>query len=621
MKQKSKIRLLMRLEVRHTCCVSLIFLAGLLAAAETRPAGGLAPQIINIPNRQTLSLDGNWSVIVDPYENGYLNYRLEPGRSGYFQNAHPRTESDRVEYDFDKSPKLRVPGDWNTQDPKLYYYEGTVWYKTSFKYAPREGRRLFLYFGAVNSRAVVYLNGRKLGEHEGGFTPFNFEVSGAVVDGENTVVVKADAARRRDAVPTIMTDWWNYGGLTRSVYLIDVPSAFIRDYFLQLKKGSRDEVQGWVQVDGPAGAREVEVAIPEAGLRQTIKTDENGLAAVEFKAKLDLWSPEHPKLYRVTFRIGADEVADDIGFRSIEVKGKDILLNGRPIFLRGVCLHEEAPYRTGRACTPADAQTLAGWARELHCNFLRLAHYPHSEHMVREADRAGFLVWSEIPVYWALLWDNPVTYARAEAQLAENITRDKNRASVIIWSMANETPVGDSRNTFLRRLTGRARELDGTRLISAALEKSYPGDDTIAHVADPLAEDLDVLGFNEYVGWYDGLPEKCDRVTWIIPYDKPVVVTEFGGDARQGLHGPASRRWTEEFQEDLFRRTIRMLEKIDGLRGTAPWILMDFRSPNRVLPGVQDDFNRKGLVSDQGFKKKAFDVMREWYQKKKAGVS
>jgi beta-glucuronidase len=587
----------------------------LLLGAEAQSVQGPAPQIINVPNRRTVSLDGGWNYVVDPYGNGYYNYRLQEGRFGYFLNAKPRDESDRVEYDFDKSPLLRVPGDWNTQDPRLYYYEGIIWYKRSFDWTTREGRRLFLYFGAANSRATVYLNGRKLGEHEGGFTPFDFEVTGLALSGENTVVVKVDNSRRRDAVPTVMTDWWNYGGLTRSVRLVDVPKTFIRDYAVRLKKGSRDVIEGWVQIDGPeAATRDLEVSIPEVGARSGAWTDKAGRAEFSLRASLDLWTPENPKLYAVHLKCGADEVTDEIGFRTIEVRGQDILLNGRPIFLRGVSVHEEAPYRTGRACTPEDVRTLVGWAKELDCNFLRLAHYPHSENMVREADRAGLLVWSEIPVYWAILWDNPETYARAEAQLTENITRDKNRACVTIWSIANETPVGEARNAFLRKLVARARALDGTRLISAALEHSYPGDDSTPHVSDPLAEDLDVLAFNEYIGWYDGLPEKIDRVKWVIRYHKPLIVSEFGAGARQGLHGPASRRWTEEFQEDVYRRTIRMLGKIDGLRGTTPWILMDFRSPNRVLPGIQDDFNRKGLVSDQGKKKLAFAVLRDWYR-------
>ena len=142
-----------------------------------------------------------------------------------------------------------------------------------------------------------------------------------------------------------------------------------------------------------------------------------------------------------------------------------------------------------------------------------------------------------------------------------------------------------------------------------------PGADNVSVVQDPLADVVDVVAFNEYTGWYDGLPDKCGKVSWEIPYDKPVFVSEFGGDAKQGMHGGKDERWTEEFQEDLYRQSLPMLDKIDGLAGFSPWILVDFRSPHRVLPGIQDGFNRKGLISSEGVKKKAFFILQDYYRK------
>ena len=142
---------------------------------------------------------------------------------------------------------------------------------------------------------------------------------------------------------------------------------------------------------------------------------------------------------------GADKVHDAIGFRTIETHGTQILLNGKPIFLRGISLHEEAPIRGGRAFSQKDAETLLGWAHELGCNFVRLTHYPHSENMTRLADRMGLMVWSEIPVYWDIDWENPATLQNAENQLHEMIARDHNRASVVFWSLSNETPVKPAR--------------------------------------------------------------------------------------------------------------------------------------------------------------------------------
>ncbi|HYV10208.1 MAG TPA: glycoside hydrolase family 2 TIM barrel-domain containing protein [Pyrinomonadaceae bacterium] len=588
--------------------ILLIFL--LVPSVQAQQIGLIA----NTDGRKTVSLNGQWQTIVDPYESGYYNYRYQPSDNGYFKNAKPKSKTDLIEYDFDSSATLNVPGDWNTQSDQLFFYEGTVWYKKSFDYQRKPDTRLFVYFGAANYFADVYLNGEKIGQHEGGFTPFNFEITKLVRDTGNFLVVKVDNKRRRDAVPTLMTDWWNYGGLTREVKLIETPATFVHDYVIQLQKGSRQRVSGWVKLAGEKLNQRITVRIPEAGITKTFNTDARGFAEVDFNADLKLWSPESPKLYDVMVEAETDQVRDQIGFRSIETRGTDILLNGKPVFLRGVCVHEEAPLRGGRAYSREDAQTLLGWAKELGANFVRLAHYPHNEFMIREADRMGILVWSEIPVYWTIQWENAATFENARNQLGEMIARDKNRAAVVIWSVANETPLSDARLTFLKNLVAHARSLDATRLMSAAMERHYIND-TTQMIDDPLGEYLDVLGCNEYVGWYDGLPEKADRLEWRSKYQKPLVMSEFGGDALFGHHGDAATRWTEEYQESIYQHQIAMLKKIAFLRGTSPWILTDFRSPRRPLPNIQDYWNRKGLISNRGEKKKAFYVLQEWYRK------
>ena len=221
-------------------------------------------------------------------------------------------------------------------------------------------------------------------------------------------------------------------------------------------------------------------------------------------------------------------------------------------------------------------------------------------------------------MYWTIDWTNAETYQNAQSQLSDEIGRDANRASIIIWSLANETPVSEARTEFLSKLAAKARSLDKTRLLSAAMENhAKPGETNVNIVQDPLADIVDVVAFNEYIGWYDGLPEKCSQVTWEIPYDKPVFISEFGGDAKQGLHGGKDQRWTEEFkfQENLYRQTLPMLDKIDGLAGFSPWILVDFRSPRRVLPGLEDGCNRKGLSSSEGMKKKHSPSCEEYVTK------
>ena len=421
---------------RLLAILSFVTASFLAYASEEAPA----PQIVNVQGRHTISLDGLWKTIVDPYENGYYNYRMQPhsDASSYF--ADRDFDADRTvlyEYNFNTDRTLMVPGDWNTQRETLYYYEGTVWYRNIFDYKPAPDKRVFVYFGAANYDAVVGLNGKKIARHVGGYTPFNVEVTGMLKEEGNSLIVKVDNKRHTDGVPTLNSDWWNYGGLTRSVLLVETPMTFIRDYSVQLKQDNPKMVEGWVRLDGEQSEQDVVVEIPELKSKVTVRTDKDGYASFEMKVKPQYWCPENPKLYDVILSSETDSVKDRIGFRTIETRGTEILLNGEPVFCKGVSIHEEMPYSaSGRAYSEEHARTLLGWAKEMGCNFVRLAHYPHNEHMVRVAEEMGLMVWSEIPVYWTIQFDNPQTYANAESQLVDMITRDKNRANVIIWSVA-----------------------------------------------------------------------------------------------------------------------------------------------------------------------------------------
>jgi beta-glucuronidase len=577
-----------------------------------------APPTQNAGGRNGIDLDGDWHIIVDPYENGFYDYRYGEKKDGYFLNRRAEKPSDLVEYDFPASPTLHVPGDWNSQDDKLFWYEGTIWYERDFDVAKREGKRYLLHFGAVNYEAIVWVNGTEVGRHEGGFTPFEFDVTDRIGNGHNFVVVMVDDQRERDNVPTVNTDWWNYGGITRPVRLLELDAAHVADYSVQLAQDSDAAIAGWVRVAGKAsGPERARVAIPELGINADVVLDDDGYGSFRIAAEPELWSPEHPKLYDVRLRYGVDEVKDRIGFRRIAVRGEDILLNGEPVYLRGVSIHEEAPLRAGRAWSVEDARQTLTWAKELGCNFVRLAHYPHNEAMVRMADEMGLMVWSEIPVYWTILFGDDAVYAKAEQQLDEMIERDRNRAAVILWSVANETPNTRPRFTFLDRLVRRARTLDSSRLITAATD-TQASDNDVLRIHDPLAGILDVIGVNNYCGWYRGKPGDCAQLRWRSDYGKPVIVSEFGAGALQGKHGPADERWTEEYQADVYRNNLVMLEHMSFVRGATPWILKDFRSPRRPLPGIQDYWNRKGLLSETGVRKQAWYVLQAFYKEQAA---
>lgn len=583
---------------------------------------GFSQELIpNVKNQTTTSLNGEWNYIIDPYETGYYSFHYDAydqqrsfQKAAFFNNYHAQNKQELVEFDFDKSPSMTIPGDWNSQDPMLFFYEGTVWFKKSFDYEIKENKRLFVYFGAVNYKAEVYLNGVKLGIHEGGFTAFNFEISSIIKAKDNFLVVKVDNVRHKEAVPTLNTDWFNYGGITRDVILIEEPKSFVQDYIIQIKKGEKNTISGFVKINNfDKNAEFVCIKIPELSIKYKGKIDANGSVNFEIiNKKIKYWSPESPKLYDVYVEYENQILKDNIGFRTIETQNAKILLNGKSIFLKGISIHEEND-KGGRANSEADAIRLLTWAKELGCNYVRLAHYPHNENMIRLADKIGLMVWEEIPVYWTIDFLSPKTYKNAENQLEGMINRDKNRCSTIIWSVANETPVSDQRNAFLNNLISKAKALDSTRLISAALLTK--SENLNNYVDDPIAENLDIVSFNEYLGWYGGNLEDAEKIQWTSKYNKPVIVSEFGGDAKQGMHGEKDERWTEEFQEYLYIQNLKMIQKIPNICGLSPWILVDFRSPRRLLPRIQDGYNRKGLISNDGKKKKAFQILKAFYQK------
>jgi len=555
--------------------------------------------------RHTISLDGDWHFLVDAYAGGE--------RSKYFFDGKPQGNRSFVEYDFQTGPTLHVPGDWNFQKAELQNYEGVLWYQKRFTYHPAANNLTFLYLGAANYIAKIWVNGQPLCQHEGGFTSFDCDATQLLRDGENVVIMSVDSTRHADGLPALHPDWFNYGGLTRDVMLVEVPRQYIQQYAIQLARGTRNHIVASVQVAGASTGEKVAVSVPELRASSTAVTDQSGTAKIEFSAAgLQPWSPDTPKLYAVEIATANDKVQDQVGFRTIETRGTEILLNGSSIFLRGINIHEEALLRYGRAHGDDDARTLLSWAKELGCNYVRLPHYPQDEHMLRMADRMGFLVWAEIPVYQDIAWTAPGTLDKAKQQLTEMILRDRNRASVILWSVTNESPRIPERNVFIHELITTARSVDSTRLITAASNRTtVNGNERV--VDDPIFADLDVMGVNEYLGWYEGKPEDLDAIHWGSPYHKPMLVSEMGAEAKQGLHGTPDQRWTEEYQENVYAHQIAALTKIPFFRGVSPWILKDFRSPHRLLPGIQDGFNRKGLVSDQGNRKAAFYTLQKFY--------
>ena len=561
--------------------------------------------MINVPGRVKQSLNGQWNALIAPYDRGD-GMRL-------YENNKAESSTDLYEYSFERSMRLNVPSDWNSQSPELKYYEGTMWYERKFN-LEKTGERQFLYFGAVNYRCSVYLNGSLLGHHEGGFTPFQFEVTDNLKEYENDLVVKVNNTRTVDAIPALNYDWWNYGGITRDVDLIYTPATYIKDYFIRLNPNKKKQIQCSVQLAGTRVANiPVVVELPELKICESMSTDERGFGELSFSVSgLRHWTPVSPHLYQVMLSTCSDSIEELIGFRSIRVEGTQVLLNDEPIFFKGISIHEEVPQRMGRAFSQVDANMLLSEARELGAN---LIHYPQNEFILRTAEKMGFLLWEEIPVWQEINFGNQEVFDKAENMMKEMMCRDKNRCAVSIWSVANETQPAEERDNYIRHIVETCKNLDPTRIYTASFDLPRFNKETNAYeMNEPVTEYLDFVSVNKYIGRYEPWRAAPKSIKWNVNADKPLVFLEFGGEALFGKQGDTTwvSSWTEDYQAELYRNNLSLFEGIPNLQGIVPWLLFDFRSPLRLHSLNQEGRNRKGLVSDQGMRKKAWYIINEY---------
>lgn len=632
-----------------------------------------APLLTNVYGRKATSLNGEWEIIVDEAGFGFRNVTMQKYLT---DNKQAPTGMELIESSFDKRRTLTVPGDWNSQAATLDRYRGKVLYHKLVNIDKQEGKRYYLHFGGSNYVTDLFVNGQSTGRHIGGYTAFNFDITEHINDGENTLIASVDAFLDDSTIPTMRTsDFWKYGGITRDVHLVEVPATHIGQYHVYLADREAGEIHAWVKLQGDVANQEVTLQIPEAGINSTATTNADGRAEFSVTAKeLALWSPKSPKLYEVNIAAGKSQLSDQIGFRTVTTKGHKIYLNGEPIRMYGISMHEETVLRPGVANTREDAVAQLKLIKELGANFVRLAHYPHNEHTVKLADEMGLLVWSEIPIVSLIDWENEQTLQAAIGQISDNVNRDLNRAAIVMWSVSNETfPKTEPRLNFLKALADTVKQLDdsgrpitsalignfteefehvGARLVHelakstlldeqaraafAAKAAQMPAE--TAHgeinvsIDDPLGEVVDIIGYNQYFGWYYSsflkpqfkVGEDVLRAAMfnIMPdirfsnvFGKPMIISEFGAGAKQGLHSKDATIWSEEYQAKVYAAQTTMLEKSEQVQGMSPWILKDFRSHLRQLNGIQETFNRKGIVSETGNKKQAFSVLQAHYQK------
>ena len=619
-----------------------------------------------IDSRTITNLNGEWSYIIDPMNNGLPESSFF---GGFPKNKIQKTGMELIEYNFETAEKMQIPGAWNAVNEKLFFYRGPVWLYKKFEYLPKEDVLAHLYIEGSNFTTKVFINGSIVGEFKGGYVPFNFNISKFLKEGENILLVQTDNTLDKSSVPTQKTDWWPWGGIVGDVYIVETPKQFIRNAYLQLNPDDFSQALLQVQMNEKLLGQKVTLEIPELQFKDEFKTNSLGRIVETIKIAPQLWSPSNPKLYEVIIASEDEKISDEIGFRSIKTQGQKIYLNNSEIQFKGIAMHSEPIGIPGPAFSKQHFQELLATAKDLNINFVRAAHYPYTRHLAKVADQMGLMLWEEVPVYWNIDWDNSETLNIAKNQITRLVQRDHNRASVVVWSVANETPLSSSRMEFLNTLLSEVRLNDTTRLTTAALlsgseeqfrslvivlalqgiksnwvdpkekaifqsileEANIPVDIELnfsISIDDPLGETVDLISYNEYFGWYyvtffteqmrisEGTLRKL--IFEIMPsikitssYNKPIHISEFGAGAKYG--NKTNKIWSEGYQAKLYEHQLEMLANNPQIQGISPWVLKDFRAMLRPLAGIQDFYNRKGLIDENGNQKEAFKVLADFY--------
>jgi beta-glucuronidase len=404
--------------------------------------------------------------------------------------------------------------------------------------------------------------------------------------------------------------WW-YNKIYR---YFQVPTNYIRSYSLKLVPDgcfNKIEFKAAINCQHLEINSAILVSIEGLGSFSFPVDKSSGSISSVIEAEPELWCPDVPKLYNCEIRLGDHVLRDSIGFREVKVNGNKICLNGKPVFLKGICVHEES-CSNHRSVTDDDIIQTINDAKDLGCNFVRLTHYPHTDRFAEIADQMGIMLWEEIPVYWTIDFKNAITKSDAINQLEELIVRDINRASVIIWSVGNETPNTSERLAFMRSLITTARQKDNSRLITASCLIDL--DEMV--VQDPLIDYLDVIGLNEYYGWYIRDFNKLKKILANTTVDKPLIISETGADAVANKHGGIEELYTEECQANIYRKQFEIIDQTEYICGVSPWILYDYASMRR-MSNLQNGFNIKGLITfDRKYKKQAYNVVQNYYRTK-----
>jgi beta-glucuronidase len=563
--------------------------------------------------RHTRELSGNWDFRKDSLDQGL--------RKGWVKG-------------FKKERSLRVPASWNEQERDLWDYLGPAWYQKTFRPIPsKNGGRTFLRFDSVNYFATVWLNGKKLGSHEGGHLPFEFEITKIQKKGLNRLVVRVEGLLRPDRVPPgnvlfhpkdafnnnfnppASFDFFPYCGIQREVTLYTTPKDPIRGLttatFLEGRTGLVH-----VKAEAPLG---FEFRMKLRGHGREFRMDRTTPETVFRVPKAKTWAPGAPNLYELIVELlkdgkTLDQVRLPVGIRTFEVKGSRLLLNGKPVFLKGFGRHEDSPIG-GRALSDLEQKKDFKNMAWVGANSYRTSHYPYSEKDLDLADRLGFLVIDETPAV-GLFFKKEGLKKRQTLCLQmtqEMIERDKDHPSVVMWSLANEPHSHrPAAVPFFKDLTRLARKLDPTRPVTLV---SYLG------TKEKSFTFLDAICVNRYFGWYSepgDLSKALPRLSKDLDsihrkFHKPVLVTEFGADAIPGSHADPPAMFSEEFQAAMIEGYLKVIGQKPFVAGAQVWNLNDFRTAQATHR--PNGMNYKGVFTRERKPKKAAFVLKRLWKK------
>ena len=586
---------------------------------------------LQLNDRASYSLDGKWGFFAD----NMGAFGLKRSRN-VFEGLNPKLDNRAIEYDVDAFSEISVPGDWNTQKKEYLLFEGFGWYAKRVKLTDKELEawqnegRVFLRLDGVNYAVDVWWNGEPIGSAEMPFLPLSFEINPEKLKEENLLVIRVDARRLAHRIPSERYDWFNYGGLIRSVRLVSTPQTFIREasyHQTQILEMSRSDatVEGKYSlfIDGGEDLSEcmLRIEIPEIGFFREKKVTKRGMRLKLKDLVVELWEPGSPRLYhaQVTLLKGGevmDSIAQKIGFKQVEWEGTELRVNRKPFYLKGIALHEERlGAQGGKPRSPRDIRKLIDLAQETGCNFLRLAHYPYDEQWLEECDERGLLVWDEIPVYWEITYKDERTKRLIYDLAVRMVEGSRGHPCILCHALANETWDRPGRKSTMGQAFRAIKKMDPGIPSTAAFnapysEKAYD----VESVDHSIYEFVDVVGLNEYGGWYSPPLQELPEAN-IVVGSKPLFVTEFGAAGPLGVSGKEDELWNLDSQKAIYEEQIALFGRCRELSGWTPWALKDFRSTLRAN-GFQKGWNRKGLVGPNGEKKPVFEVVtREFAQK------